>query len=333
MTEAPRSEESTGKTRRRRTPDGAGVAEAGRPSGDAAPRVRAQGSTDRELDAELNQIAKDLQQIGAGVRASGVMSRQRKRGLREQLKTATAHIRRARVAARAEAAGAMRSSASAKPRQASGSPGGGRISAARADQLSKLKGEVRRLQQELNALVPAQVTTRGEQTKPSRRSLGRIAGAAALAVAAAVAGLLLGRSTGDNATTTQPAIAPASSQLADYEHAVGGQLQELAGARALALERLRHARSPAAQAAAGRDLAAAHRHAADAIAATATPASLKAVRRRVVDDLTHLAHGYRQLARGAADHNASRYTEGRRAVKRAEGDLGHGLDRIQEAPG
>ena len=112
-----------------------------------------------------------------------------------------------------------------------------------------------------------------------------------------------------------------------------GSSEELAGARSSALEQLRHARSPAAQAAAGRDLAAAHRLAAGAIAATATPASLQAVKRQLVDGLTRLAHGYRQLARAAADQNAGRYKEGRRAVKRAEGDLGRDLNRIQEVAG
>lgn len=378
MTEAPRSEQSTVKTRRR-TSGGARVAEAGRPSVDAAPRVRAQGSTGRELDAALNRIAMDLRQISAGFGASGVMSRQRRRDLRGQLKGVAAQIRRATAAARAEAAGAMGSSPSGKPRQASGSPRGGRMSAARADQLSKLKGELRRLRQELNALAPAQAAIKGEQaapdrpttatttggakqqphepeptgdpeatlptiesaakpasvaaTKASRRPLARIAGAAALVVAAAVAGLLLGRSTDDNATPSQPAIAPAASQRGDYERAVGEQLEELATARSSALEQLRHAQNPAAQAAAGRDLAAAHGLAADAIAATATPASLKAVRRRLVDGLTRLAHGYRKLARGAADQNAGRYKDGRRAVKRAEDDLGHGLNRIQAVSG
>ena len=308
-------------------------------------------STGPELDAELNQIAKDLQQISAGAHASGVMPRQRKDDLREHLMRAQVHIRRATRAARAEAAGALRSSAGGKPGAACDAPGGGHISVARADQLSKLEGEAGRLGRELNSLAPAHATINGDSeaapptivlgaepasmaaTKASRRPLARIAGATALVVVAAVAGLLLGRSTRDNATSSQPAIAPASSQRVDYERAVGGQLQELAGVRSSALERLRHARSPASQAAAGRDLAAAHRHAADAIAATATPASLKAVGRRLVDDITRLAHGYRKLARGAADQNVGGYKEGRRAVKRAEVDLGHGLNRIQEAPG
>jgi hypothetical protein len=333
MTEAPRSKESTGKTRRRRTPDGAAVAEAGRPPAGAAPRVRAQASTSRELDAQLNEIAKDLQRISAGVRASGALSGQRRRDLREQLKGAAAHIRRATAAARAEA---------------SGSPRGGRISAARADQLRKLRGEVRGLLEELNALAPAEagdseaamptiVLGSGSAslaaTKTRRRPLARIAGAAALVVAAAVAGLLVGRSTGEDTTSSQPIVAASSPQPGDYERAVGAQLQELAAARSSALERLRHARGPSAQAAASRDLAAAYGQAADVIAATSTPASLKAVRRRLVDGLTRLAHGYRKLARGAAEQNASGYEEGRRAVDRAEGDLEHGLNRIQEAPG
>ncbi len=318
-------------------------------------------STGPELDAELDQIAKDLEPISAGARGSGVMPRQRERDLREHLTRAQVHIRRATRAAQAEAAGTMRSSASGTPGSPSGAPRGGRISAARADQLSKLEGEADRLRealdsaradqlsepeseagrlrQELDSLAPVQATINGEPTAPdrpttaTRRPLARIAGATALVVVAAVAGLLLGRSTGENGTSSQPAIGPASSQPVDYERAVGGQLQELAGARALALERLRHARSPTAQAAAGRDLAAAHRRAAVAIAATATPASLKAVRRRLVDGLTRLAHGYRKLARGAANQDAGGYEEGRRAVERAEGDLGHGLNRIQEVPG
>ena len=381
MTEAPRSEESTGKTRRRRTTGGVGVAEGGRPSVGAAPRIRAKASTGPELDAELDQIAKDLQQISAGARAPGVMPRQRKRDLREQLTRAQVHIRRATRAARAEAAGAMRSSASGKPGSASGSPGGGRISAARADQLSKLEGERRsaptgaqwlatirwrrrRRRSKASGLRPIDRrprrtparrsishTSQSQRATPKRRCprscserslpqwprprraarpLARIAGATALVVVAAVAGLLLGRSTGDNATSSQPAIAPASSQRGDYERAVGGQLQELAEARSSALERLRHAQSPAAQAAAGRDLAAAHRHAAVAIAATATPASLKAVRRRLVDGLTRLAHGYRKLARGAADQNAGGYKEGRRAV---EASGGRSRARPQPDPG
>ena len=90
---------------------------------------------------------------------------------------------------------------------------------------------------------------------------------------------------------------------------------------------------PSAQAAAARDLAAAYGQAADVIAATSTPAALKAVKRRLVDGLARLAHGYRKLARGAAEQNASGYEEGRCAVDRAEGDLEHGLNRIQEAPG
>ena len=364
MTKAPRSEESTGTTRRRRTAGGVGVAERGRPSVGAAPRVRDIASTGPELDDELNQIAKDLQQISAGARASGVMQRQRKSDLMEHLTRAQVHIWRATRAARAEATGEMRSSASGEPGSASGPSGGGQMSAARADQLRELQGELRRLRQELNARAPAQATINGEQTAPdrpttatnagaanhqphgpeptgdaeaavpaivfeaepasvaatgaSRRPLARFAGAAALVVVAAVAGLLLGRSTGDDATSSsQPAIAPASSQPVDYERAVGGQLEELAGARSSALERLRQAQSPAAQAAAGRDLAAAHRLAAGAIAATAIPASLKAVKRQLVDGLTRLAHGYRQLARAAADQNAAgTRTDGVRSDRR-----------------
>ncbi len=319
-------------------------------------------STGPELDAELNQIAKDLQQISAGVRAPGVMPRQRKSDLREHLTRAQVHIWRATRAARAEAAGAMRSSASGAPTQ-----------------LRELQGELRRLRQRAQCDCARAGDDQGEQTAPdqpttatnagaanhqphepeptgdseaalpaivvgaepasvaatkaSRRPLARIAGAAALVVAAAVAGLLLGGSTGDDATSSQPAIAPASSQGGDYERAVGGQLQGLAEARSSALEQLRQAPSPAAQAAAGRDLAAAHRLAAGAIAATATPASLQAVKRQLVDGLTRLAHGYRQLARAAADQNAGRYKDGRRAVRQAEGDLERDLNRIQEVPG
>ena len=326
MTEAPRTEESASKTRRRRTPAG------------GAPRVRAQASTSRELDAQLDEIAKDLQRISAGVRASGALSGQRRRDLREQLKAAAAQIRSATAAARAEA---------------SGSPRGGRVSAACADQLRKLRGELRGLHEELSALAPAKATkTAADEseaavptivlgpgsatlapTKTRRRPLARIAGAAALVVAAAVAGLLLGRSTGDDTTSSQPIVAASSPQPAAYERAVGAQLQELAEARSSALEQLRHAHGPSAQAAAARDLAAAYGQAADVIAATSTPASLKAVRRRLVDGLTRLAHGYRKLARGAAAQDAGGYEEGRRAVDRAEGDLEHGLNRIQGAPG
>ena len=76
-------------------------------------------STGPELDAELNQIAKDLQQISAGVREPGVMPRQRKSDLREHLTRAQVHLWRATRAARAE---------------------GGDISAARADTAARAPG-------------------------------------------------------------------------------------------------------------------------------------------------------------------------------------------------
>ena len=241
MTEAPRTEESAGKNRRRPTPAG------------AAPRVRAQASTSRELDAQLDEIAKDLQRISAGVRASGALSGQRRRDLREQLKGAAAQTRSATAAARAEA---------------SESPRGGGISAARADQLRKLRGELRGLHEELNALAPVKATKAAADeseaavptivlgpgsaslapTKTRRRPLARIAGAAALVVAAAVGGLLLGRSTGDDTASPQPIVAASSPQPAAYERAMGTQLQELAAARSSALEQLRHAGGPSAQA-------------------------------------------------------------------------------------
>ena len=373
MTKAPRSEESTGTTRRRRTTGGVGVAEGGRPPVGAAPRIRAMASTGPELDAELDQIAKDLQPISAGARASGVMPRQRKRDLREHLTRAQVHIRRATRAARAEAAGTMRSSASGTPDHHPGHRAAAAYPRRAPTSCASSRANSDRLRQELDAgagqgepTAPDRPTprrsrcggssaTRAEPratpkrrcprswSKPSlprsaateatRRPLARIAGAAALVVVAAVAGLLLGRSTGDDATSSQPAIGPASSQPVDYERAVGGQLQELAEARSSALEQLRQAPSPTAQAAAGRDLAAAHRLAAVAIAATATPASLKAVKRRLVDGLTAwlMDTGNSHEERRTRTPAGTR-TDGVRS-ERAEGDLGRDLNRIQEVPG
>ena len=60
----------------------------------------------------------------------------------------------------------MGSSASGRPGQASGSPGGGRISAARADRLRKLRRELRRLRQELNRRAPAQADDQGRADCP-----------------------------------------------------------------------------------------------------------------------------------------------------------------------
>lgn len=156
----------------------------------------------------------------------------------------------------------------------------------------------------------------------------RLALAAVLVAIASASGLLAGWLTDNGAEPTAVADR-AAPVIADYGRVLAREVETLATTRSSELERLREAQARATQAAATKELAAAHRRAARSLQRTPAPPGLQPTNDSLVTALQQVANAYGRLAGGATNRNRNAYGAGQTAVRQAEATLQRRLTAIR----
>jgi hypothetical protein len=131
---------------------------------------------------------------------------------------------------------------------------------------------------------------------------------------------------GARITEGRPMPVEPSTAYAAQLHAALDPLNRERGPRVAAL---RAARTPAAQRAAARGLAAAHRRAVERLKAAPPPLAARAAHGEIVAGVTGIADGYASLARAVGAQDRAAYRAARRAVDAAEDATNRALARLR----
>lgn len=153
-----------------------------------------------------------------------------------------------------------------------------------------------------------------------------------LVAAAATAGLLVGRGSGDSDGSPPPAR-EADRTVSTYERALDRELDAVAEQRAATLSRLRAAETPDAQASSLAELAAVHSSAADRLARLDPPPGLEPDAQELGRSLRRVALVYERLARAARRGDQRTYSEAQDAVRRADARMQATLAQFAPRPG